>query len=56
METLIAFVGPMIVFSMLMVVPLWFARSLDAIKASQRRIETRLAALEARFDEVHETT
>jgi hypothetical protein len=55
MDALAGIVGSLVFFSMVMVVPLWVVRTVDAIKASQRRLETRLAALEARLDGVHET-
>ena len=55
METLAVIVANLVYVSILMVVPLWVVRTVSAIKASQRRIETRLDALEARLGGVHET-
>ena len=45
METLAGIVGPIVLLVLVTVVPLAILRSLDEIKASQRRIEAHLSDL-----------
>ena len=53
MEAFISIAGTIAAAAILVGVPLSILRSLDEIKASQRRIEVRLMELEARRDREH---
>lgn len=51
MEAVLGMIGMLAVAGIVVGVPLSILRSLDEVKAGQRRLESRLAELEARLSE-----